>query len=231
MAKRNLFVESTIGRKSICRKDGTGKVTDDIYRNKCSHNCVFKILYIHMKFINIYFYAIILSVTSAYGQSQIPQVLNASGGTSKSRGYTLEWSVGELALINEMDAPDSSYILTNGFIQPSDTLTSVPVQQKPAIPNDNQLSFANIRLFPNPTQDILQIQFLQSVAGKISMRLYNESGSIVYQNEITVHGSGLIEKINMKGFTNGVYILYIKKLNLISGRYDLHTGTFKIIKL
>ena len=186
-----------------------------------------------MKFINIYFYAILLSITSAYGQSQIPQVINVSGGTSKTMGYTLEWSIGELTLINEMDAPDSTYILTNGFIQPTDTLVSAPLQQKPIIfINNTQLNSANIRLFPNPTQDILQIQFLQNIAGKINVQLYSELGRILYQHEIYVHGgTGLIEKINMKGFTNGVYILYIKRSNLISGRYDLQTGTFKIIKL
>ncbi len=172
-----------------------------------------------------------ISVTTAYGQSQLREVINASGASSKNKGYSVEWSIGELALINEMDAPDSSYILTNGFIQPEDTIVSVPFKSTPVIFKNNQLSSAGIRLFPNPTHDILEIKFLQNISGKISLQLCNEVGNIVYQRDILAHGSRLIEKINMKGFTNGIYILYIKSLNVISGRYDLETGTFKIIKL
>ncbi len=95
---------------------------------------------VYMKFINLYFYAMLVSVTSTYGQSQIRQVINFSGASSKNKCYSVEWSIGELALINEMDSPDSSYILTNGFIQPEDTIVSVPFKSTPVIFKNIQLS-------------------------------------------------------------------------------------------
>ena len=183
-----------------------------------------------MKVIHIFLYIIIISVTSGYGQSQITQVVNASGGTSLNKAYSLEWSIGELTLINELDAPDSSYILTNGFIQPTDTLVQLPVQN-PILFSAIELRPADVHIFPNPTQDILEIHFLQNIAGKIAVQLYNERGHLVYKHEIFGYGHGLTEKINMKGFTNGIYILNIKRLSPISGRYDLETASFKIIKL
>jgi len=183
-----------------------------------------------MKVIHIFLIIIIISVTSGYGQSQITQVVNASGGTSQNKAYSLEWSIGELTLINELDAPDSSYILTNGFIQPTDTLVQLPFQN-PILFSAIKLRTADVHIFPNPTQDILEIHFLQNIAGKIAVQLYSERGHLIYKHEIFAYGSGLIEKINMKGFTNGIYILNIKRLSPISDRYDLETASFKIIKL
>ena len=184
-----------------------------------------------MKAIYIFFYIIIISITSGYGQSQMPQVINASGGCSQNKGYSIEWNIGELTLINEMDAIDSSYIFTNGFIQPTDGLVQSPLQQSALSLNKIELSAANIRIFPNPTQDIVEIDFANSTAGKISVQLSDELGHIIYTREISSYGFGLIEKINMKGLTKGVYILYIKRLNPVSGRYDLKSGSYKIIKL
>jgi hypothetical protein len=183
----------------------------------------FKIVNILMKVIHIFFYIIILSITSGYGQSQIPQVINTSGGSSQNRGYSIEWSIGELALVNQMNSTDGSNILTNGFIQPlSENI--IPY-------NQTEFSSANVHIFPNPTHDILEIDFFQNIDGKISVQLSNELGHIMYKREIVIHGLGFVEKVNMKRFTNGIYMLYIKRLNPVSGRYDLETSSYKIIKL
>jgi Secretion system C-terminal sorting domain len=184
-----------------------------------------------MKIIYIFFYIIIISITSGYGQSQMPQVINASGGCSQNKGYNIEWNIGELVLVNEMDAINSSYIFTNGFIQPTDGLVQPQLRQSALSFNKIELSAGNIRIFPNPTQDIVEIDFDNSAAGKISVQLSDELGHVIYTRKISSYGLGLIEKINMKGFTKGVYILYIKRFNPVSGRYDLKSGSYKIIKL
>ena len=184
-----------------------------------------------MKLLYTYFFTLVLLLASVYGQSQMPQVINVSGGTSKTQGYTLQWSIGELSLINEMDAPDSSYILTNGFIQPPDTLVSAPIQPAPIFTNSIQINSSTIQLFPNPTQDFVMIQSLHRMEGRISLLLYNEVGHVVYQHEILLHGSTLFEKIDLKRFPNGIYILYLKTLSPINERTDYQSGTFKIIKM
>ncbi|KAA9038492.1 T9SS type A sorting domain-containing protein [Ginsengibacter hankyongi] len=184
-----------------------------------------------MKLVNTYFFTLLLLLASVYGLSQMPQVINASGGTSKTQGYTLQWSIGELSLINEMDAPDSGYILTNGFIQPPDTLVSAPKQPAPVFTNSIQLNSSSIQLFPNPTQDFVVIQSLRRIEGKVSLLLYNDAGRVIYQREILLHGSALFEKINLKRFPNGIYILYIKTMSPSNDGYDFQSGTFKIIKM
>ena len=143
-----------------------------------------------------------------------PQVINVSGSNLwKAMDIVVQWSIGELALVNEMDSPDSSYILTNGFIQPEDTIVSVPFKSTPVIFKNIQFSSARHSAVSQSNSRYFEIKFFQNISGKISLQLYNEVGNIVYQREILAHGSRLTEKINMKGFTNGIYILYIKSLN------------------
>src|SRR5258706_11556296 len=117
-----------------------------------------------MKIIQLYIYIIVISITSGYGQSVFPQITNATGGTTQNKGYSLEWNIGELALVNEMDATDGSYIFTNGFIQPTDGLTLPPPLQNSLSLNRNESGPAGIHIFPNPTQDILEIDLLQGVS-------------------------------------------------------------------
>jgi Secretion system C-terminal sorting domain len=184
-----------------------------------------------MKFRSTFFGIMLISVTSGYGQSQIPQTINASGGITKNKGYTTQWSIGELTLVNEMDNVDSTYIITNGFIQPTDGLVPPPIQQSALSLGQHVLSSANLKIFPNPTRDILDVELLQSIMGRVVVQLSDELGHIVYTHELSLFGSGLSEKINMRGLMKGVYILYIKKLNPVSGLYELETGSYKIIKL
>ncbi|MEP6928319.1 MAG: T9SS type A sorting domain-containing protein [Ginsengibacter sp.] len=176
-----------------------------------------------MKTIKIFFLTAIISITTGYGQSLIPQVVNTSGGSSQNKGYSLDWSIGELALVNVMNSIDGNYILTNGFIQ--------PLSQGPFPSANIELSSIDVHIFPNPTTDLLVIDFLQTSAGKINVQLFNEAGNIIYRHEIMTSGFGFQEKINTKGFANGIYTLHIKKLNPVSGNYDGGACTYKIIKL
>ncbi len=177
-----------------------------------------------MKKRRIYFLVTVMSIIFSYGKSQIPQVINASGNTSKSHGYTMEWSIGELALVNAMFSADGNYELTNGFIQPYSETNNFPYNQPEG-------SYSNVRIFPNPTHDELQISFYQAAGGKIRIELLDEAGHLIYSREMLLRGSGFVEKINMKSFTNGIYTLYIKRLNPGTGQFDAAPAGYKIIKL
>ena len=160
--------------------------------------------------------------TSGIGQSGNSQVINSTGGSSENKGYIIEWSVGELSSVNQMKAEDGSYILTNGFVQP---------MQVSYNNFRTYVSSDNIRIFPNPTIDILEIDFLQHISGKIKIQLSNNAGQVRYTNEIMVHGFGFIEKINMKSFAKGNYTLFLQRIIPGSELYDPQPAVYKIIKL
>ena len=131
-----------------------------------------------------------------------------------------------------MVSGNGNSILTNGFIQPLPTDNIPFTGPGSGLPEfATQLSQSNIHIFPNPTHDLLEIDFSQAVYKKITIQLSDELGNILYSHEIPVYGTGVVERINMKSFTKGSYRLYIKKSDPVTGQYDLETDSYTIIKL
>src|SRR5512138_1693663 len=91
----------------------------------------------------------LLISTASFCQSINTSVLNATGGTAKNGYYQFEWSVGELALVDEMQSSDK-LIVTNGFLQPY--LVSPGT-------NDQGFLFAvdEIKIFPNPASRYVEV--------------------------------------------------------------------------
>ena len=176
-----------------------------------------------MKTIQLIFWLIITTVTSGNGQTQIPKILNTAGGSYENGYVSVAWSIGELGLVNQMKTVDASYIFTNGFIQPEQANFSP----------DSRIEFSSdkIQIFPNPTHDIVEIDFFQNTIGKIKLQLFDNAGQIVYTHEKFNYGYGFIEKINMEGFAKGAYILQIKRLNPEPGQFNIESQSYKIVKL
>ncbi len=175
-----------------------------------------------MKKIYPVFCLLIANAISVNGQTENLQVINSTGGTSENEGYSIEWSVGEISSVNQMNSEDSTYLFTNGFVQP------MQLSDKNLGTN---VSSDNIRIFPNPATDILEIDFLQSISGKILIQLSNNAGQVIYTDEVMVHGFGFIKKINMKSFIKGNYSLRIQKIILGSEVNNPQPSFYKIVKL
>jgi hypothetical protein len=166
---------------------------------------------------------IAITVWHAFGQSPIgPHVINATGGTYTHNHYILDWSIGELALVNQMESSQPKFIVSNGFLQ--------PFTQDPGIYN-NETAFGNdeIIILPNPTQNILEINFRTKQRGETSYELYDVLGRILFTNSFYSYGNGQIERIDLTGARAGTYFLRIElKPELSSVRKK---GSYKIIKL
>jgi hypothetical protein len=81
--------------------------------------------------------------------------------------------------------------------------------------DDQQISPVNIRAYPNPFLDALNISFVKETPGNVSCDVFNIKGQKVYHNSITAR-SGSNEftwnghDLNNKPCTSGIYII---KLN------------------
>ena len=64
----------------------------------------------------------------------------------------MDWSIGELALVNQMDAPGDKFRLTNGFLQPY----SIHGYHK----EKSFFEKSDIKVYPNPTKDMVEIDFM-----------------------------------------------------------------------
>lgn len=67
----------------------------------------------------------------------------------------------------------------------------------------------DIKIYPNPAPDNLNILMLNPTATQISMQLYNASGQLVYKNEKPLSGRDELITIPVSRFASGSYILFI----------------------
>jgi hypothetical protein len=155
-------------------------------------------------------------------QSIAPSVINAGGGTFQSGYYQFEWSIGELALVGEMNSSNNSIVITNGFIQ--------PFIQYPATNNTNNI-FANdeIKIFPNPASSYVEINFLTKQKGRITLSFYDGSGRKILTVADSYYGVGLIKRIPVSHLPNEVYMLHVD-LDPYTG-YSSKKGVYKIVKI
>jgi hypothetical protein len=159
----------------------------------------------------------------AYGQTSItPSVINSTGGTYSLDHYILDWSIGELALVNQMESPQPKFIISNGFLQPF-------TQDPTLVNNNNAFGEGEILILPNPTQNILEVDFRTKQRGSVTYRLYDVQGRVILTNSFTYYGDGRIEKIDMTGFRAATYFLRIE-LNPVQS-FVHKVSSYKIIKL
>jgi len=155
-------------------------------------------------------------------QSVAPSVINAGGGTFQAGYYQFEWSLGELALVGEMNSSNNSLVITNGFIQ--------PFIQYPASNNTNNI-FGNdeIKVFPNPASSYVEINFFTKQMGRITLSFYDGSGRKILSVTDSYFGVGLIKRIPVSQLPNEVYMLHVD-LDPYPG-YSSKKGVYKIIKI
>ena len=78
-------------------------------------------------------------------QNLSPTVVNASGGVIQNSSYSLEWSLGELA-VSTLSSPAN--LLTQGFLQPTTT----------TVGTNDLFDESRFTAFPNPVSDWLTMQ-------------------------------------------------------------------------
>ncbi len=156
----------------------------------------------------------------SYAQSVSPATLNATGGTYFFTYYRVEWSFGESMAINTMTDPNVT--VTNGILQPG---THNPA----TINNTGTWDRDEIRILPNPTQNVIEIDFFSKQKGKIIMNLYDESGRFMGTKQFDYFGNGHIEKWDLSRFGSGAFMLNIQLQP--TGTSVAKKGTYKVIKI
>lgn len=170
-----------------------------------------------------YFLLGMLLSNYAAAQSIAPQTVNSTGGSHRKGNLRLDWSVGEMALVNTLSSPDSGHIITNGVIQPN--IASAQANRRRTI------SFMKneILILPNPVQNILQVSINTGQQGQSIMRLYDEMGNLRYQKLVTINRYGQVEKIDMTGYLRGNYMLFVEFISDHNSAKNKQ-GFYKIIK-
>ena len=156
----------------------------------------------------------------SYAQSVSPAIFNTTGGTYLFTYYRFEWSFGESMAIETMSSPN--LIVTNGILQPG---THNPA----TINNTGTWDRDEIKVLPNPTQNILEIDFFSKQKGKVTMNLFDNSGRFMGSKQFDYFGTGRIEKWDLSRYASGMYFLNIQLEP--TGTSVAKKGTFKIQKI
>ncbi|OYT17645.1 MAG: hypothetical protein B7C24_01425 [Bacteroidetes bacterium 4572_77] len=151
----------------------------------------------------------ILGSITVFGQSLDPNVSSSGGDYFQNDQNSLSWTIGETIISTlENDA-----FLTQGFHQ--DTYTVIGIKE-------NAISDISINIFPNPTRDLLNIQY-QSTDNKqedIIIQLLDMSGRVLKEEKH--YSSSQIIQINLQSYERAYYLLRIINKKQIN--------TYKIVK-
>ena len=158
----------------------------------------------------------------SFAQSISPATLNATGGTYIFSYYRVEWSFGESMAISTMTDANSNVFVTNGILQPN--------THNPATVNNNMAwDRDEIRILPNPTQNVIEIDFFTKQKGKVIMNLFDEAGKYVGTKQFDYFGNGSIQKWDLSQYPSGMYLLNIHLQP--TGTSVAKKGAFKVVKI
>lgn len=159
------------------------------------------------------------SIFLSFAQLHAQSVVNATGNSYSGGFYQLDWSVGELALVNEMRSADGQYMITNGFLQSSEAGIANP---------NHRFSDDEIRIRPNFTNDKVEVSLLTRQQGKVMIQVFDVSGRVVFRKSGVSYGAGNIETIALRSLASGTYFL---KVDLVPAPGSVpKTGSYKIVK-
>ena len=171
----------------------------------------------------IFFTLILIVLFQAAGLAQpaYPSAINIAGKTSSVGNFSLEWSVGESAAITTMG--NSNLLVTNGLLQ-------FNVENQPETNLVTAFLPEEIRVYPNPVKNILDINILHANKGKHQIELLDASGVKVKEIQLDYNGMGALENWNLSGLPAGQYFLNIRQTNSVNGTL-MKKGAYKILKV
>lgn len=159
---------------------------------------------------------IIILSQSVFGQSNYLQTPCASTSQGTAGNFIISYTIGEMVLVNTYKS--NGLIVSQGILQPYvSPYTGAP----------NGFDPGEITVFPNPTPNLLSIQYNILKFGKMSIQLYNAIGQRLITEEIVIN-SFSTKRYDLSRYSKGAYMLL---LFYTSDDGSLtKKGTYKIIK-
>ena len=176
--------------------------------------------YLHIKKSTILLLFLLIGLNS-FTQTTAPYVVNVAGNQVTNGNYNFEWSFGESVAINTMD--NNNLLITNGLLQYN-------VENQGEINLVSIFSPAEIKVYPNPLKNILDINILHATKGIHQIELLDSKGAKLKEKIIIYNGMGALENWDLSGLNAGQYFLNIRQTEEITGKL-IKKAIFKIVKI
>ena len=166
-----------------------------------------------IKFGPVFFILLTVSLGKlGHAQTINPQSINSGGNSLAQVNGTLSFTVGELVVFGLIDIQGNT--LGGGFTSGA-TLSTLSIQEI-------DVSNLDVNVFPNPTQNLINIQINQLSYDELFVTITDLLGKDVYYGKYA--GIPNIIRINTASYTSGTYILSLKNQN------NQVLSTFKVTK-
>jgi hypothetical protein len=147
-----------------------------------------------MKILYILVFSIIPNIL--FSQSIDADAVFCAAGNYKIDGYAqISWTLGDC---QTKTFKSSNIILTQGFLQSRIIITGI---QNP----NNTDNSIQMKCFPNPVQNILQIEIAETINEKLILELYSSDGKIMQTKLIQPNDKHA--EIDFSPYQHGMYIL------------------------
>ncbi len=170
-----------------------------------------------------FFKIILLTCLLGYSSTVFSQTtINAANNSAVINGNTFEYSIGEMTLVST--ERNNNLIITQGYLQPQQLSSHQDNSSHSTLSDLTD----KIKVYPNPTENILFIESSEALAGTITYQLLDASGKIILRkNENQVAGNNKYS-LDLSSLAAGSYFLLLHKANTESTVNDL---SFKIVKV
>lgn len=154
---------------------------------------------IHYAFKTILASTLLLMSTSMYAQTS----LNAGSNHTTIGNHQYDYSIGEMTVVSTQKS--SSLIVTQGYWQPNGKAKAGATSNVDASDWAN-----NINVYPNPTENFLNIETTANEAGSLEMRMMDATGKVMLRNkQVQVQGKNK-NSLDLSSYAAGTYYLIIQ---------------------
>lgn len=160
----------------------------------------------------IVFFSFIAS--SAFSQN----ALNVAGNSATINGITFDYSIGEMTIVST--ERNANLIVTQGLLQP----TSLGSKTE-STPTSHSLTFDRVKVYPNPTTDMLYVESFEDNESTADYQLYDATGKLMISKNVPLQVGANKISFDMQSYAAGTYYLMIKQ-----SKDENSTLSFKILK-
>ena len=135
------------------------------------------------------------------------QTINVSSHSATIQGMQFDYSIGEMTLVST--ERNTNLIVTQGLLQPNSSGSGANAQ-----PGNTGIAGSDlIKVYPNPTENILFVESVENADASISYQLFDATGKIVLSEEILWKAGPNKFSLDLKNYAAGAYYLMIRKPN------------------
>ena len=163
---------------------------------------------------------LLIASLPAYSQLKTAVVVNATGNSYTNGSVTLDWSVGEMSIVNTAESVSDKLVLTNGFIQP------VMVSKHQDLPS---FGSDEVTILPNPTHGNCAVKIETGQQGTIAIVVYDQQGKKVTAKRTISFVGPVVERIDLTTQPAGTYVIQVTLTPLAGFRGK--TGAFTVVKI